>query len=63
MIPSSIHEFILIKEDGRCDPRHLNRMIKETNATVVSSKEELTDLDHLKKLLWNAVIYGCIFQV
>ena len=43
MIPSSVHEFILIKEDGRCDPRHLNRMIKETNATVVSSKDRLGD--------------------
>lgn len=43
LIPSSIHEMILIKESGVESIEYLNEMIKEVNASAVIPEEVLAD--------------------
>ena len=43
MIPSSVHEFILIKDDGRINAKSINNMIKDVNATVLSPRDRLSE--------------------
>lgn len=43
MIPSSIHEVILFKENGNEDAMALHRLIKEVNETHLSEEEILSD--------------------
>ena len=43
MIPSSIHEVILFKENGNEDTMALHRLIKEVNETHLSEEEILSD--------------------
>ena len=42
MIPSSVHEFILIKDDGTPKAKDLNRMIKDVNETVLEPRDILS---------------------
>ncbi len=41
MLPSSVHEFILIKDDGNHKPKDLNAMIKNVNETVLEPRDIL----------------------
>ncbi len=41
MLPSSVHEFILIKDDGMPKAKDLNRMIKNVNETVLEPRDVL----------------------
>ena len=41
MLPSSVHEFILIKDDGTPKAKDLNRMIKNVNETVLEPRDVL----------------------
>lgn len=41
MLPSSVHEFILIKDDGSPKPKDLNAMIKNVNETVLEPRDIL----------------------
>ena len=43
LIPSSVHEFILIKDDGTPKAKDLNRMIKNVNETVLEPRDFLSD--------------------
>ena len=43
VIPSSIHEIILVKDDGKTDYRELQQMVKTVNATEVRPEDKLTD--------------------
>ena len=43
IIPSSIHELILIKDDGICELEHLKDMVHEVNRTAVMPEEVLSD--------------------
>ena len=43
LIPSSVHEFILIKDDGRSSAKSLNCMIKDVNENVLSPRERLSE--------------------
>ncbi len=43
MLPSSVHEFILIKDDGTPKAKDLNKMIKNVNETVLEPKDFLSD--------------------
>ncbi len=43
ILPSSIHEIILIPDNGEMDSEALKDMVKEVNATEVSPEEKLTD--------------------
>lgn len=43
ILPSSIHEMIVVPDDGDIDFRDLKAMVKEINATQVSPEERLTD--------------------
>ena len=43
LIPSSVHEFILIKDDGTPKARDLNRMIRNVNETVLEPRDYLSD--------------------
>ena len=43
LIPSSVHEFILIKDDGTPKARDLNKMIKNVNDTVLEPRDFLSD--------------------
>ena len=55
MLPSSVHEFILIKDDGTPKAKDLNRMIKNVNETVLEPRDYLSDqcyhYDAKKKVL------------
>lgn len=41
MLPSSVHEFILIKDDGTSKAKDLNAMIKNINETVLETRDIL----------------------
>ena len=43
LIPSSVHEFILIKDDGTPKAKDLNRMIKNVNETVLKPRDFLSN--------------------
>ncbi len=43
MLPSSVHEFILIKDDGTPKAKDLNAMVKNVNETVLEAKDFLSD--------------------
>ncbi|MBO4678226.1 MAG: hypothetical protein J5626_01005 [Lachnospiraceae bacterium] len=43
LLPSSIHEVILVPDNGRMDYRELEKMVREVNETQVSPKEQLSD--------------------
>ena len=43
LIPSSVHEFILIKDDGTPKAKDLNKMIKNVNETVLEPRDYLSD--------------------
>ena len=41
MLPSSVHEFILIKDDGKAKAKELNKMIRNVNETVLEPRDVL----------------------
>ncbi len=43
ILPSSVHEVLLLKDDGRIDFRDLEEMVSDINATQVSPEERLSD--------------------
>ena len=43
ILPSSIHELLLVKDDGNIDFKDLKAMVEEVNATQVTPEEKLTD--------------------
>lgn len=43
ILPSSIHEVLLLKDDGNTDYRGLEAMVQEINESAVAPKERLTD--------------------
>lgn len=43
VIPSSVHEFILIKDDGKPHYEFLDDMIRDVNSTVLSARDILSD--------------------
>ena len=43
VIPSSVHEFILIKDDGHGKPEDLEAMIRNVNETVLEPRDFLSD--------------------
>ena len=43
LIPSSVHEFILIKDDGTPKAKDLNKMIKNVNETVLEPRDFLSN--------------------
>ena len=43
VLPSSIHEVLLVKDDGNFDREALEGMVREVNATQVSPEDKLTD--------------------
>ena len=43
ILPSSIHEVLLVKDDGQFDRAALDVMVREVNATQVAPKDKLTD--------------------
>lgn len=53
ILPSSIHEVILLADDGWEEPEHLKEMVREVNATQVEPEEILSDnvyyYDHIQK--------------
>ena len=42
ILPSSVHEFILIKDDGRAKPKELNEMVRNVNETVLEPRDILS---------------------
>ena len=43
VLPSSIHEILLVKDDGNMDFHQLEAMVHEVNSTQVAPEEKLTD--------------------
>lgn len=43
ILPSSIHEVLLVKDDGSANLSELKNMVEEVNATQVAPEEKLTD--------------------
>ena len=43
MLPSSVHEFILIKDDGGPNAKELNKMVRNVNETVLEARDFLSD--------------------
>lgn len=50
LIPSSIHEFLILEDNGMYDPVELENMVKEVNSSSVLPEELLSD---------NVYYYGC----
>jgi len=42
-LPSSIHELLIIPDNGNFDLKSLENMVKEVNATTVDPADQLTD--------------------
>ncbi len=42
MLPSSVHEFILIKDDGKPNAKDLNKMVRNVNETVLEPRDLLS---------------------
>ena len=61
MLPSSVHEFILLKDDGRQKAKDLNKMVKNVNETVLEPRDFLSNqcyhYDAKTKLLETGVKY------
>ena len=43
VLPSSIHEVLLVKDNGQMTAKELEKMVKEVNATQVEPADQLTD--------------------
>ena len=43
LLPSSIHEFIIMEDDGICNPEELKYMVQEVNGSAVPPEEVLSD--------------------
>ena len=43
VLPSSIHEVLLVRDNGQITAKELEQMVKEVNSTKVSPDEQLTD--------------------
>ena len=43
VLPSSIHEVLLLQDDGHGDPRQLQEMVESINATMLDPSDKLTD--------------------
>ena len=43
ILPSSIHEILLVRDDGTFDINHLEDMVKQVNETEVAPEDLLTD--------------------
>ncbi len=43
ILPSSIHEILLVKDNGQFDRASLEQMVREVNATQVAPEDKLTD--------------------
>lgn len=43
VLPSSIHEVLLVKDNGQMTAKELENMVKEVNATQVEPADQLTD--------------------
>ena len=43
ILPSSIHEILLVKDNGQFDRAALEQMVREVNATQVAPEDKLTD--------------------
>lgn len=43
ILPSSIHELLIIPDNGNFDLKSLEHMVKEVNATTVDPADQLTD--------------------
>ena len=43
-LPSSLHEMILVKDDGNLKAEELIQMVKEINASEVRAEDKLTDI-------------------
>ena len=43
VLPSSIHEVLLVKDNGQMSAKELENMVKEVNATQVEPADQLTD--------------------
>ncbi len=66
MIPSSVHEFILIKDDGKPNAKDLNKMIKNVNETVLEPRDVLAEqcyhYDAKTKVLESGLKYAAKVQ-
>ena len=62
MLPSSVHEFILIKDDGKPNAKDLNKMVKNVNETVLEPRDLLSNqcyhYDAKKKVLETGIQYA-----
>ena len=43
LLPSSVHEVLLVPDDGKTDFRQLENMVREVNSTQVELKDQLSD--------------------
>ena len=43
ILPSSIHELLIVPDNGKMDLKELEAMVKEVNATQVAPADKLTD--------------------
>ena len=61
LIPSSVHEFILIKDDGKAKAADLNKMIRDVNKSVLEPRDILSEqcyhFDAIEKTLTTGLDY------
>ena len=43
LIPSSVHEFLIMKDDGTINPNTLNSMVRDVNTNVLNPRDILAD--------------------
>lgn len=57
ILPSSVHELILVKDDGECDMQELNAMVRCVNEEQVDIDERLSDHEYYYDWKQNRVIF------
>lgn len=55
IIPSSIHELLIIPDDGQVSPDGLKKMVKEVNISCVAAEEVLSDMVYYYSLEKNII--------
>ena len=56
VLPSSIHEMIVIPDDGKCAIEELSKMVQEVNQTQIEPEERLTDQAYVIEV-WKSGFY------
>lgn len=60
VLPSSIHEMLVMPYSDEMDMRYMNQLVKEVNAEEVNAEERLTNQAYLISFVKKTCVVGCM---